>query len=127
MYDAGKIIAGLIIFILLLTFSIWYNVITGKASIVPDPKIVTKEKQCVESTPYMKESHMQLLDSWRNKVVRENLRLYEGIGGKTYNMSLSSTCLECHSNKDKFCDQCHDYVGVTPTCWNCHVIPEESS
>ena len=115
MYDAGKIIAGLIIFILLLTFPIWYNVIRGKASIVPDPEIVTKEKQCVESTPYMKESHMQLLDSWRDKVVRENMRLYEGIGGKTYNMSLSNTCLECHSNKDKFCDQCHDYVGVTPT------------
>jgi hypothetical protein len=123
MYDAGKIIAGLIILILLLAFPIWYNVIKGKALIVPDPKIVTKEKQCVESTPYMKESHMQLLDSWRNKVVRENLRLYEGIGGKTYNMSLSNTCLECHSNKDKFCDQCHNYVGVTPTCWNCHVIP----
>ncbi|MBW1679546.1 MAG: sulfate reduction electron transfer complex DsrMKJOP subunit DsrJ [Deltaproteobacteria bacterium] len=127
MYDAGKIIAGLIIFILLLTFPIWYNVIKGKALIVPDPKIVTKEKQCVESTPYMKESHMQLLDSWRNKVVRENLRFYEGIGEKIYNMSLSNTCLECHSNKDKFCDQCHNYVGVTPTCWNCHVIPEESS
>ena len=127
MYDGGKIITGLIIFFLLFTFPIWYNKVTGKASAVPKPEIITKEKQCVEPTEYMKESHMKLLDTWRNKVVRENMRLYKGADGKTYPISLTNTCLDCHSNKEKFCDQCHNYVGVTPPCWSCHVIPKESS
>lgn len=127
MYDTGKIITGLIIFLCLITFPIWFNVVTGKAAYKPEPKIITKEKHCVETTPYMKDSHMKLLKSWRDKVVRENMRLYKGIDGKTYPMSLTNTCLNCHSNKKQFCDQCHNYVDVTPTCWNCHNIPEEKS
>jgi len=127
MYDAGKIVTGLIIFVLLITFPVWYNELTGKASAVPEPKIVTKEKRCVEPTPYMKEAHMQLLNRWRNNVVREDKRIYESTDGKTYSMSLTNTCMDCHSNKAKFCDQCHNYVGVTPVCWNCHVIPKEQS
>jgi hypothetical protein len=127
MYDTGKIITGLIIFLCLITFPLWYDAITGKAATKPELKIVTKEKQCVEATPYMRNSHMKLLIQWRDQVVRQNMRLYKGIGGKTYTMSLTNTCLNCHSNKQQFCDQCHNYVGVTPTCWNCHIIPEEKS
>ncbi len=126
MYDAGKIITGLIIFLCLITFPSWYNVVGGKAAYTPEPKIVTEEKQCVEPTQYMRTSHMQLLDDWRNAVVREGNRVYVATDGKKYNMSLSNTCLNCHSNKAEFCDQCHNYVEVTPTCWNCHVIPEEN-
>ena len=127
MYDTGKIITGLIIFLCLITFPLWYDAIIGKTATKPEPKIVTKEKQCVEATPYMRDSHMKLLIQWRDKVVRQNMRLYKGIDGKTYTMSLTNTCLNCHSNKQQFCDQCHNYVGVTPTCWNCHIIPEEKS
>ena len=47
MYDAGKIIAGIIFFVLLCTFPVFYNMFTGKASVVPQPEIVTKEK-CVK-------------------------------------------------------------------------------
>jgi hypothetical protein len=36
------------------------------------------------------------------------------------------TCLECHSNKTKFCDQCHNYLDVQPYCWDCHLVPKES-
>ena len=38
-------------------------------------------------------------------------------------MSLTNTCLGCHSNKAQFCDQCHNYLEVTPYCWDCHVDP----
>jgi hypothetical protein len=126
MYNGGKIIAGLILFLCLITFPVWYNMVRGKAAYRPELKIVTNEKQCVESTEYMRIEHMQLLDDWRNTVVRENKRTYVAHDGKEYNMSLSNTCLNCHSNKADFCDQCHNYVEVTPTCWNCHVIPEEN-
>jgi len=125
MYNGGKIIAGLIVFICLITFPVWYNIVSGKASYRPELKIVTEEKGCVESTEYMRTEHMQLLDTWRNSVVRENKRTYTSNSGKRYDMSLSNTCLKCHSNKADFCDQCHNYLEVSPTCWNCHVIPEE--
>ena len=127
MYDTGKVLLGLIIFLAIVTIPFWYNQITGKATAELELEIITKAKQCVAETDYMRESHMKLLDTWRNSVVRDNLRLYEGVDGKMYNMSLTNTCLDCHSNKDKFCDRCHDYVSVSPTCWDCHVIPEETS
>jgi len=125
MYDAGKIIAGIIIFLCLITFPVWYNVVAGKAAYIPELKIVTEEKQCVESTEYMRANHMQLLDDWRKTVVRQDIREYTASDGKKYDMSLSRTCLKCHVNKADFCDKCHNYVEVTPTCFDCHVVPEE--
>jgi hypothetical protein len=50
---------------------------------------------------------------------------YEGTEGKTFYKSLQVTCMDCHSNKTKFCDQCHNYMGVDPYCWDCHIEPEE--
>ena len=123
MYDADKIIPGLIIFLCLITFPIWYTMTTGKAGYVPEPEIVTEEKQCVESTPYMREKHMDLLEDWRESVVREGNRTYTASDGKEYEISLS-TCLSCHSNKIEFCDQHHNYAGVEPSCWDCHIVPE---
>jgi hypothetical protein len=41
-------------------------------------------------------------------------------------MSLTRTCLDCHSNKAEFCDRCHTYMAVDPYCWDCHVEPKEA-
>jgi hypothetical protein len=42
-------------------------------------------------------------------------------------MSLTNTCItQCHSNKAKFCDRCHDYMNVQPWCWDCHNFPKEA-
>ena len=125
MYDADKIIIGLVIFLCLITLPIWYAVASGEASSVPEPVIVTGEGECVESAQYMKENHMQLLNSWKDSVVRDGDRIYIASDGEKYDISLSNTCLGCHSNKAEFCDECHDYVAVTPFCWDCHNIPEE--
>jgi hypothetical protein len=35
--------------------------------------------------------------------------------------------MDCHSNKSKFCDQCHNYVDVDPFCWDCHIEPKENN
>jgi len=126
MYDADKIIPGLIIFFCLITLPIWYSVVSGKIAYTPELKIVTEEKQCIESTEWMRKHHMDLLvDDWRESVVREGTRTYVASDGKEYNMSLTGACLDCHSNKAEFCDQCHNYVGVKPGCWDCHIIPED--
>ena len=98
MYDAGKIIAGLILFICVITFPLWYAAVSGKAAPAPELKLVTKEKQCIESTPYMRSKHMELLDLWRQSVVREGKRIYINTSGKNYSLSLQNTCMYCHSN-----------------------------
>jgi len=59
-------------------------------------------------------------------VVRKGIRQYESSTGNVYDMSLQNTCMECHSNKSKFCDQCHTYTAVAPFCWECHIQPEEN-
>lgn len=131
MYDAGKIIPGLVIFLTLATFPLWLG--HGRSAPAPELPLDTPaiqqlaEKRCVEPTPYMRANHMELINSWRQAVVREGDRIYAASDGKKYEMNLSHTCLNCHSNKEKFCDRCHDYEGVKPNCWSCHVAPQEKS
>ena len=121
MYDSSKVIAGLIIFLLLITSPIWYNAATGMASYVPDIKIESSSKTCIESTAYMRENHMELLDAWRNEVVRDGNRIYTATNGKEYEKSLTNTCMSCHKDRTEFCVKCHDYAAVKqPKCWNCH-------
>jgi hypothetical protein len=130
MYDKGKIIAGILIFLALMTFPFWYS--GGKTVCPPALPIDTPEiqklavKRCIEPAAYMSASHMELIDSWRNAVVQDGKRWYVNREGKKFPMSLSQTCLGCHSNKEKFCDACHSYAGVKPTCFACHVIPKET-
>jgi len=83
-------------------------------------------KTCVEPKSYMKAEHMQLLNVWRDTVVRSAKRIYVNSKGEKYEMSLSNTCLDCHTEKAEFCDKCHNYASVTPYCWDCHVDPKEA-
>ncbi len=124
MYDKGKIIPGIIIFVILFTFPFWYG--KGKAYPRPEPEKPVKFKQCVEPTSFMKTSHMVLLNEWRNDAVRKAQRTYKGAGGKEYDISLQNTCMKCHSSKKNFCDRCHNYTGVSPYCWDCHIEPKET-
>ncbi len=128
MYDGWKIIIGIIIFAGLMIFPILYD--TGKATPPPEPKIDTPEiqkmevKQCIEPKEHMKSEHMQILNDWRDRVVRDGKTIYIASDGKQYTISLQNTCMKCHSNKDKFCDECHNYAAVSPYCWDCHIEPE---
>ncbi len=122
MKDKKKILAGLVVFIAVITFPFWFNM--GKAAPAPELELTAEAKaakSCVMPTEYMKVEHMQLLDVWRHNVVRRGERMFVNADGKLFNMSLSNTCLDCHSNKEKFCDRCHDYASVRPYCWDCHI------
>jgi len=130
MYDGWKIILGLIVFVGITIFPFVYDV--GKASIPPpEPKLDTPEiqkmavKKCVESKSFMAAEHMVMLNSWRDSVVRDGNRIYTANDGQEYEMSLQNTCMKCHSNKTKFCDECHNYMAVVPYCWDCHIAPKE--
>ncbi len=124
MYDSGKIIPGLIIFVLFVTFPIWYN--HGDAGAVPKVELPKDTKECVLPADEMRAEHMQLLNEWRDDVLRSADRSFNvKIGDKKYQMSLMNTCMQCHTSKKKFCDQCHDYTSVSPYCWDCHLAPVE--
>jgi hypothetical protein len=127
MYDKTKILVGLCIGLAILLFPVFYN--AGKAAKTPEPVLTEKAKaakECVEPLAFIKARHMELLDQWRQEVVRQDIRTYKSSKGKTYSMSLQLTCMECHSNKSQFCDQCHNYMGVSPFCWDCHIAPKEN-
>jgi [DsrC]-trisulfide reductase subunit J len=125
MKDKKWIILGLIIFVGLFSFPFWYNL--GKAAPAPDLVLTPKAKaakECVLPTEYMRTNHMELLDLWRLKVVREGEHTFVNPQGKAFTMSLTNTCLDCHSNTAEFCDRCHNYNSVNPYCWDCHNKPK---
>lgn len=127
MHDGGKIILGLILFLAIIAFPVWYNVASGKAGYVPQLEKAAKGDRCVMTTELMRETHMDLLDAWRDEVVREANRYDDTLLGYRIEKSLTNTCLDCHNNKSRFCDRCHDYLGVSPYCWDCHIVTEEGS
>ena len=125
MYDSGKIIAGLVIFIGLFTSPFWYDLASGTALQTPDLVLPTKadQKQCVASLEFMRRDHMALLKDWRTQVVRDGITYYKSANGKEFEMRYTKTCLGCHTNTSQFCDQCHNYIGVTLYCLDCHNMP----
>ena len=122
MNDKKLIVAGIAIFIVLLSFPFWFNL--GKAAPAPELVLTDKAKAakvCVMPTDYMRAEHMQLLDVWRHNVVRNAQRTFVNLSGKVFTMSLANTCLDCTSYKADFCDRCHNYASVRPYCWDCHI------
>ena len=125
MYDAGKIVPGLLIFLALVTFPIWYGLGSGQEATVPEIKKPVGEERCIEDARYMRREHMQVVVDWRDEAVRDQERIYEASDGQLYYKSLTATCMGCHTDKAASCDRCHDYLSVDPYCWDCHVVPKE--
>lgn len=124
MYDRGKVLTGLAIFVIIMTFPVWYNLVSAQKAPIPEkPKDV---KKCVGTLEYMRSSHMQVLNTWRDEVVRlENRKVVE-LEGKQYVKSLQLGCMVCHPDRKKFCDVCHTYAANAPFCWDCHFQPKET-
>jgi hypothetical protein len=133
LYNGKYIFGGLLVFLLLVIIPVGPNL--GKMVSAPKPsldtpvinKLAAKDKQCVLPTAEMRANHMQLLGDWREDFVRSGAREFTAPNGKKYVASLSNTCMDCHSNKTQFCDKCHDYVAVKPTCWGCHWDKEQKT
>ena len=126
MRDRAWILLGLVAFLLLLTSPLWWNMRARAGLKGPDLVLPADQKDCVLPAHEMNVSHMQLLLQWRDEVVRQEIHSFKAYDGKVYDMRLSGTCLSCHE-KAKFCDRCHNYVGVkTPYCWDCHIDPAET-
>ena len=124
MSDRGMIIVGLVLFLALFTFPIRYNLASGTVPKGPELQRPAGERDPFAPAEEMRRSHMRLLMEWRDKVVRQQVRETVGLDGKTYPISLTQTCLGCHTSKVEFCDRCHERASVTLTCWSCHVDPK---
>ncbi len=134
-YNKGPIFLGLLVFLAAALFPFYYDI--GTVNAKPDLKLDTPaiqswaalhngKKDCVESKEYMRAEHMQLLNDWRDSVVRNMNRSYlSATNGYRFDMSLQNGCLNCHSNKKEFCDECHNYLAVKPYCFDCHLSPQE--
>ena len=122
MYDSGKVLTGIAVFLLLVSFPFWHNLAFGVSEGAPKLPKVQGAEHCIDDTAYIKANHMQLLIEWRDEVVRENNREYTSPqDGKKYTKSLTNGCLKCHESNEKFCQKCHDYAGVDVYCWDCHL------
>ena len=126
MSDKGKIIGGLVVFVVLVTFPLWHTLAAGGEATQPALEYPVGESQCIEDTEYMRANHMDILNQWRNSVVRDGVTEYTASSGEQFTISLTGTCMDCHDKRDTFCKACHDYSNVTPTCWDCHVEPRGS-
>ena len=133
-YNGGPIFLGILVFLAIALFPFYSNF--GKVNAKPEPKTdtpaiieyekVNGKKECIESKEWMRGEHMQILNQWRDSVVRDDNRGYISTSnGKRWNMSLQNGCMNCHANKKKFCDECHNYMAVKPFCWDCHLAPVE--
>ncbi len=123
MNDKWKIILGLVVFLAAVTFPVWRGAIAG-AGEPPELQLPEGKTKCIESKEFMIDNHMNMLDEWRNMLVREDIHEYTSKEyGDTYEISLNKTCLNCHK-KTEFCDKCHAYADVEPYCWDCHYDPK---
>lgn len=124
MSNSLKIIIGILVLIVLVSIAFWYN--TDQQTQNPEISLDTPEiralevKECIEDTEYMRTKHMQLLKEWRTSVVRDGDRIYVATDGQEYEKCIQQTCLHCHSNREQFCDACHEFSGIEPNCWDCH-------
>jgi hypothetical protein len=142
MNDRPRIVAGLAVALVALTFPFWYALARGQSGAPPDLELPAGRSHCVEDGQWMRAHHMELLDQWRTAVVREGKKTYVSKAfGDSYEMSLTKTCMGCHTSREAFCYKCHEYMNVQcrqivmPSatgrrsekgvhCWNCHVAPE---
>lgn len=124
MYDAAKVMIGLGAFVAIVSGPIWYTAAANPPTTKP-PELAkpVKGQVCVKDTPYMRAWHMDLLNAWRDDVVRQGDRTFTGDDGTVHEKSLTRTCLDCHDDKVAFCDRCHSYASVDVGCWDCHVAP----
>lgn len=126
MYNRRYIIPGLVIFVVLATMPFWLNIGSARFS---RPKLVLPEGEnaCIEPVDFMRTEHMRILNEWRDAAMRDGKRAYRSTTGDIWEISLQNTCMKCHTDKEQFCDTCHDANSVSPYCWDCHIAPAKTA
>ena len=126
MYNAKAVIIGIVIAVVVFTAPFWASFL-GQEYTRTGISLPIEQKACVESTEFMRNKHMQLLNEWRDEALRNENRVYVASNGKNWAISLQNTCLKCHTDYKGFCNKCHVANSVDPYCWTCHLIPQGST
>lgn len=71
---------------------------------------------CILPREQMRYQHMTHLKALRDRVVRQGMRA-ELTGAQPQGIS---SCRNCHAQRERFCDRCHEQAGVSPDCFGCH-------
>lgn len=117
MSDKPIIVVGLIVALVVLAIPFWYSLAAGRPE--PPPELELPEGRCVAEN--MAAHHMELLNQWRDEVVRDGDDQPVEVSGQMVAKSLTRGCMSCHGSRQNFCAKCHEYANVHPTCWECHV------
>ena len=139
MSDKPIIVAGLAVFIVVVTFPVWYTL--GFSEDPSPPNLEIPQGKCVKDAEWMRANHMNLLKEWRNDMVREADKSQIEINGEKYEKSLTKGCMICHVNRQTFCYECHKYTNAVQLlplrgsettqrgirCWNCHIEPRKEA
>ena len=73
-------------------------------------------QRCVRDIGWMRQNHRVLLFELRDKTVRDGIQ----------NEVTLSSCSQCHKDKTRFCDQCHNAANLHPDCFACHFYSKSS-
>ncbi len=118
MMDVGKVIGAIAIAAAVGAGPLWRGTI--RRSKVDQPALPTGFGPCLEPKDSMRTSHPARLSMWRDQAVRQGQRTYRTTDGRDLRIGLAGTCLGCHGEASRFCDRCHDQIGVVLSCWQCH-------
>ena len=127
-YNSGKVLIGLVIFVGLVTFPFFYN--KGRAIAKPEPKLDTpaimqlQDKKCVEPRDFMRAELMRLLNDWRDSAVRDGKRLYVNLRGQA--VRYISEYLYALPFEQEGIRTDAIVCAVKPYCWGCHIEPKEN-
>ena len=125
-FISGKCIAGLIAGIVL---TIPAAQSMAESTFVIQGSKAASQSSCVVETDDIRRNHMDYMKHGRDETVI--------VGDRTGKFSLSG-CIDCHAAVDdsgefvpvddpgQFCQNCHEYVAVSPPCFQCHrTTPEK--
>ena len=118
MRDAGRIIGGCVIVLVVVVGPLWVGSARGVKTVALAR--AAGGDRCIEARDEMRKNHPALLAKWRERVVRLGERVHHSEDGFDVRISLTGTCLGCHGKASEFCDKCHAQAAVTLSCWQCH-------
>ena len=121
--DINKILSSravVVVIVLIILFPFGYSVVCSvfsqgiQHSQLFLEKPDEKYEACVRETTHMRFNHMDLLKEIRDSVVREGKRGEIGL----------DNCWQCHTSRERFCNQCHNAVNLNLDCFRCHYDPD---
>ncbi len=118
MRDAGRIVGGFVIVLVVSAGPLWVGSARGVKTVALAK--AAGGDRCLQPREEMRKNHPALLASWRERVVRLGERVDQSEDGVDVRISLTGTCLGCHGKASEFCDKCHAQAAVSLSCWQCH-------